>query len=500
MNKYITVIERGCAFQDKEENGIKGKNVKSCGSGCNKLSTYDWLSEYGASTQNELYEIRFKNTRKGFFMNCNNLPIEIGDIVTVESSPGHDIGVVSLKGDMVVKQMRKIGFRHDGTEFKKVYRKVKSYDIEKWQEAIAMEHQTMIDTRRITAELGLNMKIGDVEYQADRLKAIFYYIADERVDFRELIKILADRFKIRVEMKQIGARQEAGRIGGIGSCGRELCCASFISSFVSVTTNSARFQEILLNPQKLAGQCSKLKCCLNYEVDAYVHERKAFPKITEPLETIDGRFYHVKNDIFKKEMSFSSDTHVMANYTTISTDRVKEIIKLNKKGIKVDKLNIEVEAPATVDYKDVIEQESLTRFDSKMGNNRKNNRRGPNSKRNEQGGNDRRERSPRREPRDGDKPRVESTEKREYNNTNNNRRRGRGDNANVSQDNNTPLASSAPQEHKSHEGNVTAASSGTESNSTEGTNVNNNRNRNRRNNGFRRGPRPQGGEDKGGKQ
>lgn len=368
-------IERGCKFCSCNCSSEDNIGAKSC-SGCDKLASFDWLSEYGNAQQTDIFEIRFKNTRKGYYTNANNLSLKKGDIVAVEASPGHDIGIVSLTGDMVSLQMKKTGFRSDGVEFKKIYRKAKPYDIEKWQEAIALEHQTMIDTRNIANNLGLNMKIGDVEYQGDRLKAIFYYIADERVDFRELIKILADQFKIRVEMKQIGARQEAGRIGGIGSCGRELCCSAFISNFVSVTTNSARFQEILLNPQKLAGQCGKLKCCLNYEVDAYIDARKGFPKINEPLESIDGRYFLVKSDIFKKEMLFSTDPSVMANLVTLSTERVWEIIKQNRKGIKVDKLDIKEEVvDKSPDYKNVVGEESITRFDSSKQNARRTNTR-----------------------------------------------------------------------------------------------------------------------------
>lgn len=368
-------IERGCKFCTCDCSSENNIGAKSC-SGCDKLASFDWLSEYGNAQQNDIFEIRFKNTRKGYYMNANNLSLKKGDIVAAEASPGHDIGIVSLTGDMVSLQMKKTGFRSEGVEFKKIYRKAKPYDIEKWQEAIALEHQTMISSRNIANSLGMNMKIGDVEYQGDRLKAIFYYIADERVDFRELIKILADQFKIRVEMKQIGARQEAGRIGGIGSCGRELCCSAFISNFVSVTTNSARFQEILLNPQKLAGQCGKLKCCLNYEVDTYIDARKGFPKINEPLESIDGKYYLVKSDIFKKEMLFSTDPSVMANLVTLSTDRVWEIIKQNRKGVKVEKLDIKEQIEdKSPDYKNVVGEESITRFDSSKQTSRRTNTR-----------------------------------------------------------------------------------------------------------------------------
>ena len=254
----------------------------------------------------------------------------------MEASPGHDIGIVSLTGDMVARQMRRVGFNPYNGEFKKIYRKAKPYDIERWQEAIALEHETMIAARQIAAEMGLNMKIGDVEYQGDKIKAIFYYIADERVDFREAIKVFAERFHIRIEMKQIGARQEAGRIGGIGACGRELCCASWISNFSSVTTNSARMQEISLNPQKLAGQCSKLKCCLAYEYDTYVDARKGVSPSAGTAQALDGEYYLVKTDILAGTMSFSSSKDTMTNVVTLPVARVKEIIALNRAGKKVD--------------------------------------------------------------------------------------------------------------------------------------------------------------------
>ncbi|MFR9582861.1 MAG: regulatory iron-sulfur-containing complex subunit RicT, partial [Rikenellaceae bacterium] len=274
--------------------------------GCFKLHETDWLEEFPNNEATDIFEIRFKNTRRSYYRNVNNLELKVGDIVAVEASPGHDIGVVSLSGDMVMRQMRRVGFNPQNGEYKKIYRKAKPYDIEKWQEAIALEHETMILSRQIAADMGLNMKIGDVEYQGDKIKAIFYYIADERVDFRELIKVFAEKFHIRIEMKQIGARQEAGRIGGLGACGRELCCASWVSNFTSVTTNAARVQEISLNPLKLAGQCSKLKCCLMYEYDTYVDARKGFPRLREPLQAIDGEFYLVKSDILAGTMVFSS--------------------------------------------------------------------------------------------------------------------------------------------------------------------------------------------------
>ncbi len=367
MSNSKTDIGRGCTFYNGESE--EDAHAKEC-VGCHKLSSHDWMEDLAAySEKSDIFEVRFKNTRKGFYRNVNDLPLKKGDVVAVESSPGHDIGIISLVGDMVRLQMKKSGFNAANFEFKKIYRKAKPYDIVKWQEAIALEHSTMIGARQIAADLGLNMKIGDVEYQGDKIKAIFYYIADERVDFRELIKILADRFRIRIEMKQIGARQEAGRIGGIASCGRVMCCSSWVSSFVSVTTNSARFQDISLNPQKLAGQCGKLKCCLNYEVDTYIDAKKRMPKVLAPLETIDGQYHLVKTDILAGKMSFSSDPTSFVNVITIDPDRVREVIKLNRRGIKVEHLVRERKdslgaIPKDPGYKSAVGEDSITRFDN----------------------------------------------------------------------------------------------------------------------------------------
>ena len=364
-------VGRGCSFCDC---GAECE-AKLC-DGCFKLHETAWLEEYPENIPTDIVEVRFKNTRRSFYQNANNLQLKRGDIVAVEASPGHDIGVVSLTGDLVARQMRRTGFNPYNGEFKKVYRKAKPYDIEKWQEAIALEHETMIASRQIAADMGLNMKIGDVEYQGDKIKAIFYYIADERVDFRELIKVFAERFHIRIEMKQIGARQEAGRIGGIGACGRELCCASWISNFSSVTTNSARMQEISLNPQKLAGQCSKLKCCLAYEYDTYVDARKEFPRLREPLQALDGEYYLVKTDILAGTMSFSSSKDTMTNVVTLPVARVKEIIALNRAGKKVDQLS--AEQPQREKFEEPTyrsEEGSITRFDGNGSKRKGRNRR-----------------------------------------------------------------------------------------------------------------------------
>ena len=363
-------VGRGCAFC----NCGSEPEAKLC-DGCFKLHETAWLDEYPVNMPSDIVEVRFKNTRRSFYQNVNNLDLKRGDIVAVEASPGHDIGVVSLTGDLVARQMRRTGFNPYNGEYKKIYRKAKPYDIEKWQEAIALEHETMIASRQIAADMGLNMKIGDVEYQGDKIKAIFYYIADERVDFRELIKVFAERFHIRIEMKQIGARQEAGRIGGIGPCGRQLCCSSWMSNFVSVATSAARFQDISLNPQKLAGQCAKLKCCLNFEVDAYVEGQKRLPSREIPLETQDGTFFHFKTDIFKRLITYSSSKEVAANLVTIDARRAFEVIALNKRGIKPDTLAVETgKEPVRKEFEDVVGQDSVTRFDKKNRQNQNNNR------------------------------------------------------------------------------------------------------------------------------
>ena len=354
------------------KNGSGTLCCKGCGRQDNKLNTYDWLADIpGNNEEQEMVEVQFKNTRKGYFKNSNRLKLEKGDIVAVEASPGHDIGTVTLTGRLVPLQMRKANLKPD-VEIKRVYRKAKPVDMEKYEEAKKREHDTMIRSRQIAADLGLQMKIGDVEYQGDGNKAIFYYIADERVDFRQLIKVLADAFRVRIEMKQIGARQEAGRIGGIGPCGRELCCATWMTNFVSVSTSAARYQDISLNPQKLAGQCAKLKCCLNYEVDAYVECQKRLPSKEITLETKDATFYYFKADILKGTITYSTDKSFLANEATITARRAFEIINMNRRGDKPEKLQDNSVQDNNGRTKDLLEQESLTRFDkSKNAKNRK---------------------------------------------------------------------------------------------------------------------------------
>ena len=334
---------------------------------CAKLHVTDWLENITSPVfTDDIIEIRFKNTRKDYYRNVNNLKLKVGDIVAVEANPGHDIGIVSLMGELVQQQMKKHKVTLYNGEFRKVYRKAKSVDIDKWKEAISLEHQTMIKSRQITADLKLNMKIGDVEYQGDRTKAIFYYIADERVDFRQLIKVLAEEFRIRIEMKQIGARQEAGRIGGIGPCGRELCCSTWMCNFVSVTTNAARYQEISLNPQKLAGQCGKLKCCLNFEVDSYIDAQKDFPPNNIPLETENGTYVFFKADIFNRKYCYVLKGNTPSAQIELSVENVKKIQRMNRNGKKPDKLIGEANINPKLEtdtFHNVVGQEDLTRFD-----------------------------------------------------------------------------------------------------------------------------------------
>ena len=345
---------------------------KQCPRG--KLHCHNWLEDIpGGLADFDIVEVQFKNTRKGFYKNSTNIPLEIGDMVAVEASPGHDIGQVTLIGELVKLQMKKANIKPD-TEIKRIFRKAKQSDLEKYEEAKAKENDTMIRSRKIAEALNLDMKIGDVEYQGDGNKAIFYYIADERVDFRQLIKDLAEAFRVRIEMKQIGARQEAGRIGGIGPCGRPLCCSSWMTNFVSVATSAARYQDISMNPQKLAGQCAKLKCCLNFEVDAYAEAVKHLPGKEVKLETADATYFHFKTDIFKRMITYSTDKAIPANLVTIDAQRAFEIIAMNKNGEKPLKLQREGdEAPSAQvkEFGDIVGQDSLTRFDNKKKKKRK---------------------------------------------------------------------------------------------------------------------------------
>ena len=329
-----------------------------------QLNTYDWLADVPGNQQStDLVEVQFKHTRKGYYHNINNLPLKKGDIVAVEASPGHDIGVVTLTGRLVKLQLKKANLK-SADDIKRVYRLARQTDMDKFHEAKAREHETMIESREIAKRLGLKMKIGDVEYQGDGQKAIFYYIADERVDFRQLIKDLAAAFHVRIEMKQIGARQEAGRIGGTGPCGRELCCATWMKNFNSVSTSAARYQDISLNPQKLAGMCAKLKCCLNYEVDDYMEHGRRLPSRDIVLQTIDSDYYHFKTDILAGLITYSTDKRIAANLETISYVRAKEVIEMNKRGEKPESLQPEEELKNKPQGPvDLLAGDSITRFD-----------------------------------------------------------------------------------------------------------------------------------------
>ena len=363
---------RGCVVTHDAQSG---ESLCTYRAGCCKLGDYNFLKDAQDGSYKGLYEVRFKNTRKGFYINDSPQNIILGDLVMVEAATGMDLGIVTLEGPIVGRQMKCKGLDPEHTEFKKIYRKARQSDIERWQEAIAREQETMIKARSIAAEMGLEMKIGDVEFQGDGTKAIFYYIADGRVDFRQLIKVFAEEFRIRIEMKQIGARQEAGLIGGLGICGRELCCANYISSFQSISTSAARCQDLSLNPQKLAGQCGKLKCCLNYEVATYMDAQSRIPKVSEPLEFEDGLAYLRKTDILREVMYFSYDKGSDANLYPLDASDVREIIKMNRNGIKPESLKTEPE-PASPEFISAVGDDSISRFDApkRKKNRKKNNR------------------------------------------------------------------------------------------------------------------------------
>lgn len=356
---------RGCSVERNEE----GELDCQYHAGCCKLEVFDWLSGVRQEQYNDLFEVRFKNTRKGIYRNASNQSIKTGDKVVVEAASGHDLGIVTLEGPIVARQMAAKNINPEDFEFKKIYRKAKPYDIEKWREATAREHETMIRARQLAANLSLEMKIGDVEFQGDGTKAIFYYIANGRVDFRQLIKDFAEEFHIRVEMKQIGARQEAGLIGGLGICGRELCCSNYISSFKSISTSAARCQDLSLNPQKLAGQCGKLKCCLNYEVAAYMDAQSRLPRLHAPLEFGDGLAYLAKTDILAGMMYFTYEKGSLASLYPLTADEVKEVMALNRKGIKPDTIKVQTvtEKPEFI----ASEEDSISRFDEQRKSKKK---------------------------------------------------------------------------------------------------------------------------------
>ena len=375
---------RGCTTSSDSETGEVSVGYRQ---GCCKLKDYNWLGGVTQAEYNGLFEVRFKNTRKGIYVNASGQNVKIGDMVIVEAANGHDLGIVTLEGPIVGRQMKCKGINPETTEFKKIYRKARQNDIVKWQEAIAREEDTMIKARRIAAEMGLEMKIGDVEFQGDGTKAIFYYIADGRVDFRQLIKVFAEEFRIRIEMKQIGARQEAGLIGGLGVCGRELCCANYITNFQSITTSAARCQDLSLNPQKFAGQCGKLKCCLNYEVATYLDAQSRIPRVSEPLEFEDGQAWLVKTDILKEIMYFSYEKGSLSNVYALDASEVHEIIKMNRNGIKPESLKTEPE-PYMPEFITAVGDDSITRFDNPQRKRSKSRRRGGKGGQKKEGGKD----------------------------------------------------------------------------------------------------------------
>jgi cell fate regulator YaaT (PSP1 superfamily) len=351
---------RGCIVERTPHGELRCNMRDSC---C-KLSTHNWLEDISLSGVLDIYEVRFKNTHKAFFSNASGGPLQKGDIVAVEAANGHDVGIISMVGPMVMYQLKRRGINPQTYECKKIYRKAKTIDLEKWQEAISREHHTMNRARQIASSLSLNMKIGDVEFQGDGTKAIFYYIADERVDFRQLIKLFAEEFKIRIEMRQIGARQEAGLIGGIGVCGQELCCSRWMNDFFSISTQEARCQELSLNPQKLTGQCCKLKCCISYEAAVYMDAQKNLPQITKPIETEDGAVYLIKMDILRGRMWFGYDPNDQINIFELPVPVVREMISTNQKGGKVRSLSPQksISDPES-EFKSAVGEGSLTRFD-----------------------------------------------------------------------------------------------------------------------------------------
>ena len=352
----------------------RGLCHKAVGRQDRQLNTYDWLADVpGNVDTTDLVEVQFKHTRKGYYHNVNKLDLKKGDVVAVEASPGHDIGVVTLTGRLVKLQVKKANLK-SADDIKRIYRVARPIDMDKFREAKAREHMTMIESRQIAKGLGLDMKIGDVEYQGDGNKAIFYYIADERVDFRQLIKDLAAAFHVRIEMKQIGARQEAGRIGGTGPCGRELCCATWMKNFNSVSTSAARFQDISLNPQKLAGMCAKLKCCLNYEVDDYVEAGKKMPGREIVLQTQDADYHLFKTDILAGLVTYSTDKNIAANLETISAAHAREIIEMNRRGEKPLTLQEDSRKPVETKQSVDLAGGDISRFDKSKKKKKKSNK------------------------------------------------------------------------------------------------------------------------------
>lgn len=433
---------------NNSEGGVpKGcKSNGNCGTGgCDRMGVFDWLADIQTPTgrsQFDVIEVSFKNGRKSFYRNEKSIQLFKGDAVVVETSPGHDVGIVTLTGELVKHQMNRKGVKSAPHELRKIYRKAGETDLDKWKEARGREYDTMHEARELIVKLGLDMKLGDVEYQGDGNKATFYYTAEQRVDFRELIKVMADQFKIKIEMRQIGARQEAGRLGGLGACGRELCCSTWLTDFRSVSTSAARYQQLSLNPQKLAGQCGKLKCCLNYELDQYAESLKSFPDTKKVIHTAGGPAIHIKTDVFRRKMWYLVKDERMSSIICLSVDKVFELLELQKSGKKISDINsfAEVEEPTQEpEYSNVVGQDDLTRFDQDFKRKKKNNKnRNKRRQGNDQGG----QRPPRDQKKNpsgnnenpkGEKGPNNQGQKKGNNNTRRKNNRNRGNNNNNNQ-------------------------------------------------------------------
>lgn len=434
--------EMSCSNCSNNSGGVPNgcKSNGNCGSGgCDRMAVFDWLADIQVPTGRSVFdviEVSFKNGRKGFYRNEKGYQIFKGDAVVVETSPGHDVGIVTLTGELVKHQMKRKNVKSAPHELRKVYRKATETDIDRWKEARSKEYDTMHEARELVVRLGLDMKLGDVEYQGDGNKATFYYTADQRVDFRELIKVMADQFKIKIEMRQIGARQEAGRLGGLGACGRELCCSTWLTDFRSVSTSAARYQQLSLNPQKLAGQCGKLKCCLNYELDQYVEALKSFPDTKKTIHTANGAAIHIKTDVFKRKMWYLVKGERSSSIICLSVDRVFELHNLQKSGNKIGDLNefAEIEEPKNEpEYSNVVGQDDLTRFDQKFRKKKKRNKRkGNKNKGNQQGGGQQNTQGKNQQKGDGGNNNRRNNKRKGRNNNN----KGKGNNPQGSKNNN----------------------------------------------------------------
>ena len=423
-----TIKEYDCLRGCEKEVNQDGETTCTYNRRCCKLGVFNWLEGISQDDLKDYFEVRFKNTRKLIFRNASEQNLKIGDIVVVEAQNGYDVGIITLAGPIIANQLKRDRIDPSSYEFRKIYRKARPADIQKWQDAIAREHKTMIRSRQMAAALQLNMKIGDVEFQGDGTKAIFYYIADERVDFRQLIKDFAEEFRIRIEMKQIGARQEAGLIGGLGVCGQALCCSRYMNNFQSITTQAARCQDLSLNPQKLAGQCGKLKCCINYEASAYVDAQAKMPKVTEPLQFEDGEAFLMKTDILKGMMWFSYDPKSMANMIALNNQEVREVIAMNRKGIKATSCMQNNYAEKSPEFMSAAGEESISRFDNekkKKSRNRNRNKGGEHNRNTEQKAQAPKDQQPKVEQQKEQQPKGEHNKRNDRNRRNRQGREGK---------------------------------------------------------------------------